>query len=153
VSQLFKEVPGHDPRTLVLKTDDETLVDLKFCSCQNKYKKRFAAFLEENPSFYEEISTVATYLANNRYKIDIRNVLGHLRVVAQTNVPASEYLKAYPHDFELDKLPREYLIRKLIIDHPHLADAFDLAPVKCKGTCGYPDTVAAEEPAESLAGF
>lgn len=151
---VFKEVPDFDPRTLVLSADDK-LIDLKFCSCPNKYKRRFSEFLTAHPQIYDDVKSAAQRIAKNGYRnLDVREILDAMRITARGQTVASEYLKVYPHDFELDKRERGYLIRKLIMDDANLADLFELEPIKCKANCGYPEEVApAEEPAESLAGF
>lgn len=153
VIEIFKDVPNFDARTLVLKYG-EKLVDLKFCSCPNKYKKRFASFLNDNTELYESIRQYALSMTANGYKVDVKEILDTLRTSAKVSVKAAEYLKTYPHDFELDKIERDYLIRKLMMEEAALLDAFDLEPVKCRSNCGYPgETEIEEEPATSLAGF
>jgi len=152
--EIFREVPNFDERTLVLKLG-EKLLDLQFCACPNKYKKRFSAFLKENTDLIEDIRQSALNLAAGGYEVDVREILSSLRFGAKLNTPASDYLRLYPHDFELDSLPRAYLVRKLMMEEPKLFGKFELSPVKCRSNCGYPSDPEPEEEetATDLAGF
>lgn len=153
---LFREVPGFDLRTLVLSYGEES-IDLQFCSCNNKYKKRFAQFLQENPDFLTQLKGAVLILKNNGYQdISIADVLDYLRLSAKLTAKASQYLSQYPHDFTFDLLPRQYLERKLMMEEPELFNFFELKPVKCRSACGYghSDSPVEDEPEEtSLAGF
>lgn len=154
---VFREVPGFDPRTLVLSYGEEEALDLQFCSCQNKYKKRFSSFLKENPEFLADIKAAAVALAEQGYRdVDIKDILEYLRGKAKIETSASEYLQQYPHDFTFDVLPRAYLVRKLMMDEPKLFKFFELTPVKCKSQCGYGHSdvpVPDEDEDVDIAGF
>lgn len=152
--EIFKDVPDHDPRTLVLKYGDK-LLDLGFCSCPNKYKKRFSALLEEFPTLYDDVKAEAIELAQQGYKeFDIKEILDGLRVAAKAATPAAEYFAKYPHDFNLETLYRSYLVRKLTMEESKLFGFFSLAPVKCRSNCGYPsETEPKTEEPTNLAGF
>lgn len=154
--EVYRDVPNFDPRTLVLKKGDNFL-DLQFCSCVNKYKRRFSAFLQENRSLYEDVKSTAASLAENGYKdVDVRDILGHLRVVAKANSPAKRYLLDHAHDFDLDALQRAYLVRKLMMETPELFGFFELNQVKCRSGCGYGHTdepPPVKEDETDIAGF
>lgn len=152
--QVFKEVPDHDPRTLVLKKDEE-LLDLQFCSCPNKYKKRFSQLLQEHPEIVDWVKSKAVAIAEQGYKeFDVKNILEAIRTEAKCVTPISEYLAKYPHDFQLEVLYRSFLVRKLMMEEEKLFGFFALSPIKCRANCGYPeDATPKEEEATSLAGF
>jgi hypothetical protein len=135
---VFREVPGYDPRTLVLSFGDQ-FIDLQLCTCLNKYKKRFTQFLKENPELYENVKNTAVQLAEGDFgkTVSITDILEYLRLNAKLNTRADRYLAEYTHDFTLDSLPRAYLIRKLMMEEPALFDFFELAPIKCRSACGY----------------
>lgn len=152
---VFREVPGFDPRTLVLSYGEDN-IDLQFCGCVNKYKKRFASFLKEDPGFFEQVRNAAVRLQKQGHKsISINEILDGLKFEAKASTSLGEYLVKYPHDFTFDTLPRQYLTRKLMMEDSRLFNFFELTPVKCRSNCGYPGTT--EEPAEeetsSIAGF
>lgn len=135
--QVFREVPGFDPRTLVLSYGEDAL-DLQFCGCVNKYKKRFSAFVKENPGFIATVTDAAKKLKAGGYQdVDIKSLLDGLRFQTKLTTPAKSYLSENPHDFEFDALPRAYLARKLMMEEPELFKFFELTPVKCKSQCGY----------------
>lgn len=153
--EVFKEVPGFDERTLVLKKGEQ-LLDLQFCACVNKYKKRFSQFLKENGEFYDLVKEAAVSLSEQGYKdFDVRELLDYLKTHAKLTVPAAEYILRHPHDFALDTLPRAYLVRKLMMEEPKLFGFFHLDPVKCRSNCGYPSDEAPQEDKSStdIAGF
>ena len=152
--QIFKEVPDYDPRTLVLQRGTE-LLDLQFCSCPNKYKKRFSTLIEEHPELVEFTTKFSIELAEQGYsQYDIKDVLDFARGAARGATPASEYFAKYPHDFNLEVLYRNYLVRKLLMTEPRLFGFFALSPIKCRANCGYPEAAQPkEEEAASLAGF
>ena len=154
---IFREVPGYDPRTLVLSYGEDA-IDLQFCGCVNKYKKRFVQFLNENPKFLEDAKNAAIELANQGYykDVNIKDIVDYLKFNAKLDTKASEYLSTYPHDFDLDKLVRDYLERKLMMETPALFGFFELTPVKCRSNCGYGSgepVVEEEDDSTSLAGF
>jgi hypothetical protein len=152
---VFREVPGFDPRTLVLSYGENS-IDLQFCSCMNKYKKRFAQFLTQNPQFLKDVQDAVLALKANGYEsVEIKDVLDYLRLQAKLTSPASSYLATFSHDFDLDKIERDYLERKLMMEDPELFDFFELSPVKCRSNCGYGSGEAPEPEEEqtSLAGF
>lgn len=151
---VFKEVPGFDKRTLVLSYGEESL-DLQFCSCANKYKKRFVSFLSDNPGVLEQIRDAAVSLKDQGHVgVDIKDILEYLRTKTKLSTPIKEYFQKFSHDFELDTLPRAYLVRKLMMEDPRLFNFFQLAPLKCRSNCGYPsDTEPEREDSTDIAGF
>lgn len=150
--QVFKEVPGFDPRSLVLQYGDK-LLDLQFCSCVNKYKKRFAQFLLDNPSFLNDLTVLATDLAEQGYTdLDVKELLEYMRTHAKRRVAVANYMRDFPHDFNLDTLPRAYLARKLMMIEPKLFGKIHISPVKCRANCGYPE-VAEVKTTSDVAGF
>ena len=155
---VFKEVPGHDPRTLVLehRVDGEIqeYLDLEFCSCVTKYKKRFAQFLQDFPTFLDEAKSYAVTLADNGYtNIEVGDILDALRAIAKTVHPAADYMKYNPHDFNLDKASKDFLARKLMMTEPRLVGKIAISPIKCKGSCGYPETQVDTSSQADPAGF
>ena len=152
--EIFKDVPNYDPRTLVLKYGDK-LLDLGFCSCPNKYKKRFSALIAEYPELINDVKTKAVALAEQGYKeFDVKEILDSLRTEAKIATPAAEYFAKHPHDFNLEVLYRNYLTRKLMMEEAKLFGFFTSAPVKCRSNCGYPSEVEPQvEESTSIAGF
>ncbi|HEY6018828.1 MAG TPA: hypothetical protein VIY48_02755 [Candidatus Paceibacterota bacterium] len=150
--QVFKEVPGYDPRALVLQYG-EKLLDLQFCSCVNKYKKRFAQFLTDNSSFLNDLTVLATDLAEQGYTdLDVKELLEYMRTHAKRRVAVANYMRDFPHDFNLDTLPRAYLARKLMMIEPKLFGKINISPIKCRANCGYPETTETKTTTD-VAGF
>lgn len=153
--QVFRDVPEHDPRTIVLQFG-EKLLDLQFCTCPNKYKKRFAEFVKESGDFLEKVKDASVaYAAQGHKDVDIQEILNYVRGVARIGTTAEEYIRKYPHDFKLEVIERQYLIRKLMMEEPKLFGFFELTPVKCKSNCGYPEPLEPAEKTEdgNIAGF
>lgn len=135
---VFKEVPGFDPRTLVLVRGSE-LLDLQFCSCPNKYKKRFSTWLEEHQDSYENIKWFAKELVQRGYgNLEIEDLVDYVRLHTMLAMASQDYLKAFPHDFDLDVIYRQFLVRKLMMEEESLFGKLVLKPIKCKANCGYP---------------